>query len=196
MDYMQFKIGTLCQYCDSSCHFVCFDKAAPLMSFAQRFYILSKEQSSGLFHIMWSHAMKEARAKFPKMHIKDVEEMVWTPAFEHCQQLLNTLCDLSMTLANVDKHFRYYEKSELENQLRLLCCGVNKCFGQVPKFSDNWIPRVVLRIEDYRKLSYYRDAANSFLKLRDSLNLTKGDFRDIEGISKEVMIQHYNCILF
>ena len=147
---------------------------------------MTKEFSSGLFDAIWSTSMKEARANFPKMSVSDIKAKVWTPAFDHCRQLLTELHDLSMTLANVDRHFKCYKKQELENELKVLFDGINKCLCQ--SLSDNWIRHVVLRIEDYRKLCGYRKAANSFLKLRDSLKLTKGDFKDVERISKEVII--------
>ena len=189
MDYRPCKINTLCERRDSNIHVVCFDKAAPLLSFAQQFYVMTKEFSSGLFHAIWSLSMNEARANFPKMSVRDIEEKVWTPAFGHCRQLLTELHGLSMTLANVDRHFKNYRKQELENELRVLFDGVNKCLCQSP--SDNWIHHVVLKIEDYRKLCGYRYAANSFLELRDSLNLIKGDFKDVERISKQVIIGYW-----
>ena len=189
MEYRQFKINTLCHHQDSNIHVVCFNKAAPLLSFAQKFYVMTKEFSSGLFQSMWFLTMKEARALCPKMSVNDVESKVWTPAFDNCQQLLTELHGMSMTLANVDRHFQCYSKQQLGNELKVLFDGVNKCLCKSP--SDNWIHHVVLRIEDYRKLCGYRNAANSFLKLRDSLKLTNGDFKDVEKISKEVIICYW-----
>ena len=185
-EYGPCKINTLCQRHDSHVDVVCFDKAAPLLLFAKKFYVMTKELNSDLFHAIWSLAMEEDIAKLPKMSVCDIEANVLRPTFDKCQKLIAELRDLSMTLANVDRLFGPYTIPQLEHELKLLLHGVNKCLCQ--SLSDNWIHHVVLRIEDYRKVCRYQDAANSFLKLRDSLKLTKGDFRDVDRISNQVTI--------
>ena len=130
--------------------------------------------------------MKCAHRNNPDMTISDVGPRMWDPTFAQCQQLLEELNSASITLASVDKNLKEYrmEPNKLENELYVLSSGVSKCL-QVPSNSA-WIRSIVDRIQQYWRLCDHREAANSFLSLRDALNLT-GDFRDVEGISKEVI---------
>ena len=185
MEYKSCKINTLCTRRESSIDIVCFTTAHCLLSFAWKFDVMTKRFISSIFDATWSTAVKKVRANNPDMSISDVEKQVWTPTFEHCQNLLEQLSSQTMHLADVDRHFKDY-RVKLESELKVLFRGVNQCLHQ--NHDDDWIHHTVLRIEEYRKLRGYCDAANSFLKLRDSLKLTKGDFRNVERISKEVTI--------
>jgi hypothetical protein len=183
-DYKSRKINTLCSRRESYVDVVCFTIAAPLLSFAWKFYVMTTRTNSSIFYATWSNFMKQTRKNNPNMSIRDVEIQVWTPAFEHCQNLLDQLHSFSMTLADVDRHFKdFKEKGELVRELKALSDGVAKCVEQT--HDDDWILKKVQRIEEYRKLRGYCYAANSFLKLRDSLNLIKGDFQNVERISEE-----------
>ena len=121
------------------------------------------------------------------MTISDVGPQVWMPAFRKCQQLLDELKDGSITLSDVDKHFKGMEgmEAKLETDLKCLFCGINECLKASKDYT--WIHKAVARIRDYWRLCDYRKAADSFLELKNALNLTKGDFTDVERISKEVI---------
>ena len=142
--------------------------------------------NSAIFGSTWSKTMGHAFHSNPNMTISDVGPKVWEPAFTQCQQLLEQLHSGSMTLLIVDKRFSQYkgELERLERDLKSLCDGVNACYGR--HTDSSWIHQAVTRMKEYWRLCAYREAANSFLKLRDSLKLTKGDFKDVERISKEV----------
>ena len=161
---------------------VCYQTAECLQSFAECFSTLI---NSAIFNSIWS-TMKCAHRSNPDMTISDVGPRMWEPTFAQCQQLLEELNSASITLASVDKNLKEYrmEKNKLENELYVLSSGVSKCL-QVPS-NFAWIRSIVDRIQQYWRLCDHREAANSFLRLRDALNLT-GDFRDVEGISKEVI---------
>ena len=99
---------------------------------------------------------------------------------------------MSITLSDVDEYFGSYGGSDLTVQLRTLFRGINECTaGTQQKCNDDWIQRSVKKIEHYRQLCGYRDAANYFLKLRDLLELSIGDFGDVEKISKEVCMHSH-----
>ena len=162
--------------------------------------MMTTRTNSSIFYATWSTFMKQTRKNNPNMSIRDVEIQVWTPTFGHCQNLLDQLRSFSMTLADVDRHFKdFKEKGELVRELKALSDGVAKCLEQ--RQDDDWMHTSVQRIEEYRKLRGYCNAANSFLKLRDSLNLIKGDFQTVERISEEVIIMTFevyysnHCIL-
>ena len=184
---MEFKINTLCTRDDSGAiKVISFNKAAPLSSFAKHFYVLTNTFPSSLFRTMWVAGVKKAIAKHPTLSISDLESEVWSLVFQQCQQLLDGLKTLSITLGEVDAHFRNYGTSgEIATQLKLLFSGINACLGRKP--TDNWIGQSVQKIAEYRKLCSYRDAANSFLGLKGFLQLSGGDFSDVERISNEVI---------
>ena len=179
-DYTSCKINTLCTRRDSSIDVICFAKAATLQSFAWKFDVMTKQFNSSIFDTKWSAIMK----KQARMSISDIEVQVWDPTFKYCLNLLEQLHNLSMTLTDVDRCFATFSEEQLVHELTILSAGVAMCLMQ--QHDDGWIHRSVRQVAEYRKLRNYRDAANSFLKLRDSLNLKKGDFRDVERISKEV----------
>ena len=164
---------------------VCFDKASPLVSFAKKFYVLTKKLNSSLFHAMWKTTVNQAQWENSILCISDLESVVWGPVFQLCQELLQKLSDLSLTLSDVDKHFKNYGERKLIPELKLLCHGINECMNH-QQLSDHWIQHSVQKISKYRQLCSYRDAANSLLELRDLLNLSEGDFRDMERILNEV----------
>ena len=186
-NYKPSKINTLCIRRESIIQVICFQTANCLLSFAWKFHIMTNVCNSGIFDATWPITMKNAFRGNPNMSIADVEAQVWVPAFKHCQNLLEQLASQSMTLADVDKHFQHYRGHELERELKCLFDGVNQCLSQEQRH-DKWIRHTVIRIEDYRKLRGYCEAANSFLKLKQSLKLTKGDFTAVERISREVSL--------
>ena len=190
-DYMEFKINSLCTRDESGAiKVICFNKAAPLSSFAKHFYVLTMKFPSSLFHTMWVAGAKQARAKHPTLSISDFKSEVWSPVFQQCQKLLDRLQGLSITLGEVDTHFRNYETSKkIKTELGLLLSGLNECLGM--QASDHWIGRSVQRIAKYRELCSYCDVAKSFLELKAFLQLSGGDFSDIERISNEVITFFY-----
>lgn len=142
--------------------------------------------------------MEDVCRSHPNIEISDVGSKIWEPVFAQCQQLLEQLYSRSMTLSDVDEYFGQYKKQVqvLEEELRRLFHGVNACCW-VNK-DPSWIQHAVKRMQEYWRLCAYREAANTFLKLRDTLELTKGDFKDVEKISKDVTtytIYTFMCML-
>ena len=183
--YSSFKINTLCRREgeDSGViSVVCFSTATPLLSFAWKFYMMTNTIKSEIFSSVLSSVMKQAR----DININDVELKIWTPAITSCQKILNGLHGISMTLAEVDQHFKNYSEEKIEEELHLLCSGVHRCMAQHQTLGHKWIHDCVCQIANYRKLCKNRDAANYFLELKTSLKLTQGDFRDVERISQQV----------
>lgn len=185
-DYRAHKINTLCTRKESNIIDVkVFITASALQSFAWKFDVMTTKCNSSIFNSAWDAAMCRAQQNNPSMSITDVEAQVWMPAFTHCQQLLNRLHSQVMTLADVEQYFKDYDKRRLQRELDVLFRGVNQCLQKT--YDGSWICLAVCRIEDYRNLHNYCYAADCFLRLRDSLKLTKGDFKDVERISKEVI---------
>ena len=170
----------------------CFQSANSLQQFGNKFWTLSHVHNSAIFNATWSKTMEDVYHR--DMTVSDVGPKVWKPAFKQCQQLLEKLNSGSMTLSDVDKHFSQYkgELQRLERELKSLFCGVNAC-GRKDR-DPSWIYQAVTQMEEYWRLCEYCETANSFLKLRDSLELTKGDFKKVENISKKV--NKHACVIY
>lgn len=179
-------IKELCTQSEKGVEVICFQSASSLQPFAYMFWIMTHWYNSAIFDSIWSKTMRSACQSNPNMTIGEVCPKIWEPAFTQCQHLLDQLHSRSMTLSNVDRHFHRYkgDLQTLERELGSLFHGVNTCRGERKDIS--WIHHVVTRMGEYWRLWAYREAANSFLVLRDSLELTNGDFKDVERISKEV----------
>ena len=128
--------------------------------------------------------MEVANISNPNIGIGDLYSQVWDPTFKCCQQLLEQLHDKSITLSDVDKYFHQYKRERLKEELERLAKGIDVCCDD-PK-DPTWIRQAVKRMENYWKLCATCEAANSFLQLRDTLKLTKGDFGAVEKISTKV----------
>ena len=192
VNYDFFRMNTLCSRDTSGLKVVCFRRAHVLLQFAWKFNVLKVSLNSGLFLTVWSDTLRNAREKNRELSIDNLELEVWAPTFHRCEELLEQLHSLSMTLGDVDRVFHDYEPLQLEEQLRLLHRGVSQCGGL--NLRDHWIPKAVKKLEDYRKLCGYREAANSFLKLRELLKLSGGDFTDVERISNKVNFSHSSWV--
>ena len=185
-DYRPHKISTLCTRKESNIiiNVKIFIKASALQSFAWKFDVMTTKYNSSIFNNAWDAAMCRAQQNNPSMSITEVEAEVWMPAFTHCKQLLDQLHSQVMPLADVEQYFKDYERT-LQRELEVLFHGVNQCLQKT--YDGSWICHAVCRIKDYRNLHNYCYAADCFLRLRDSLKLTKGDFKDVERISKDVI---------
>ena len=157
---------------------------------------MTQRYNSAMFSIIWSETMTYAHHSNPDMTINDVGLKVWEPAFTQCQQLLEQMHIGSITLSEVHRHFSQYkgEKLRLERELQNLFCGVNACHRECR--DSSWIHQTAARMMEYWRLCENLATANSFLKLRNSLELTKGDFKNVERISKDVSDHTLNLFIY
>jgi hypothetical protein len=184
-DYRACKINDLCVRSESKIEVMCLVASSPLLSFAWMFHVMTKEVNSDIFDSTWRSTMLRAINDNPNLTIKDIERGVWIPTFKHCQKLLFQLQDMSITLCDLDEYLRVSDGG-LEHELKALCHGLSMCAEK--EYCDDWIGSTIARIVEYRKLQDYHAAASLFVKLRTSLNLTKGDFQDVERIASEVRL--------
>ena len=102
--------------------------------------------------------------------------------------LLAKLESGDMTLLDIDFQFKqvYHNKlDKLEQDLINLQCGLNAI--KHASSDTNWIKKVVVNIGQYWELCGYREAAEAFLKIRNTLKLT-GDFALVERVAKKVLV--------
>lgn len=120
-----------------------------------------------------------------ELTLEDIQPLVWQPSFESCRTLLESLSDLSISIDEVDERFSG-QRNTIETQLQLLSRGVNDCTRTTEKIDHLSIDRAILRIRYYWELRQYREGANIFLRIRDTLHLPKEGFSLVEKLSREV----------
>ena len=189
------KINKLCvtSSSDGSCNVVCFPDARPLDPCLDNFYVISSHYSSDIFNRIWQETLKA----IGQLLFTDVNVSLWRPALQSCVSLLAKLKAGDMTLLDIDQQFKriYFKRlSQLEHDLINLQHGVNviKCASAS---DSNWIKKVVVNIGQYWDLCEYREAAEAFLKIRDTLKLT-GDFAIVERVASKVLLVVLNFMFF
>ncbi len=185
-NYNDCKINKLCRRSEGGeVEFLCFASAVPL-DFAGDFNIMTQNSVSEFFPIYWR---QQCEVLARSATLADMPQ-VWETTFRNCKVLLKSVQDQTITLVDVDRQFHQYHQKSLETQLTNLHHGVCLCTGVSPandKKEARLIRSAVGRMGSYWDLCNYRDTANVFLNIRDALNLTKGDFGDVEKLSEEVL---------
>ena len=153
---------------------MCYPSSNVLLSFAEKFHDM-RNANSNIFSKIWTETLQHACKS--DISIRDVEARVWNPTLTKCHEILDKLHDRSMLLADVDKQFVQYDREKLEMELKMLFRGVSCGAGDSRDYS--WIYGVVKQIESYRHLCTYCEAANILLKFKETLQLKKGDFKNV-----------------
>ena len=176
----------------SRCNVVCFSNARPLDPCLDDFYIISLDYSSDIFNRIWQETLSPCLV----ITSPSVDLALWRPALQSCISLLTKLKAGDMTLLDIDHQFKtvYFKKrGQLEQDLINLQCGVNAINHS--SSDSNWIRKVVVNIGQYWDLCSYREAAEAFLKIRDTLELT-GDFAIVERVASKVLTAAFNFMFF
>ena len=184
-DYGEVNLNDLCTRDPETkqLQLICFKSAGTLSNFVKEFYILAKKHSSELFSAAWREAKSTAVRDNSDLTLDHMYPLVWQPCLGRCIQLLTSLSDLSMTLVEVDRVFKDH-RDNIDTQLHSLFRGVSDCATE--QFDWRLIERAIMKIRQYWELCRYREGANIFLRIRDSLGLGGGDFSLVEKLSKEV----------
>lgn len=196
-NFREDKINTLCHTLSSTgtCEVVCFQAAKPLDAYLNDFYIISYTSSSDLFNRFWRQKLTEIHQIHHSISFNNVHGLVWKPVFQSCVELLDKLRSGNMKLSDVDCHFKgtYGDRlSDLSRDLKSLDEAVSSITHSSSSIS--WIPKVVQRIKQYWALCGYREAAEAFIKIRDTLKLT-GDFSLVEKVAQQVIMATCMCTL-
>ena len=184
-DFSKESICTLCVRNENDkLQLICFLSAGSLLKFANEFKVVSGQKySNDLFSDLWKTTLLNARANSPDLTLDNIYSLVWQPCIQQCQQLLDSLMDMSIKLSDVDD-LLWPHNVRLETQLHSLFKGINEITQKKP--SSSLIDRATQRIRNYWALRKYKKGADIFLKLKDSLGLTQGDFRQVERLSQQV----------
>ena len=186
-DYSSTNINALCSSDGQKpFRFHCFTAANPLNLILAKFNFLSTKHVNDLFPRIWQDKMKTAVQRNPDLTISDIGTQIWEPTFLQCQQLLDKLQSRSIRLSVVDEHFGRYQThlNDLDRDLTRLCHGVNSCLNNF-NARTTWIRGTVQLMQQYWSLCQCADAAETFLELKQSLQL-RGDFDVVEALAAKV----------
>ena len=188
-NYQEEKISKLCrstQGGNGGCQVICFPQAKPLEPYLLQFYIFSSKHSSDIFNKFWNNKLTQIHRQIHTITFQQVIDLVWKPVFDQCLQLLDNIHSGALKLSTVDDLFKtnyLTEKRKLNNDLQNLQKASDSCLH---KSSDSrWIESAVDRMNQYWDLCNYREAAQAFIKIRDTLKLT-GDFSLVEKVARQV----------
>ncbi len=177
-------INSLCQCVEEGPVFLSLQTALPLDNIIVNFDNIINAQS-GLFQDIWGKHMKNSAKKNErgKLTIEDIKVAIWDPTFMECVSLLNSLCDRSILLVDVDSYFKSI-KQDMKWELRRLNAGICKCDSSQTS-SNTWIDDIVQLINEYWSLLTLSKAASVVITLKNKLCLT-GDFKAIETLADQV----------
>lgn len=147
---------------------------------------MSQVCKSEVFTRCWREKMTAITQARPNpLTISEIVPLVWTPVFTQCVCLLEQLMNYSISLPMVDCYFKGMERSIIALSIKQLQRGVEICRSGKDKKNFKWIEGVVNRMEQFWRLCLFSDAAQTFLNLRDTLNLS-GNFQLVERVADKV----------
>ena len=163
----------------------CFPSAVSLLMFAGEFEVISGQKyGNDFFNEIWRRNLQQAVTN-NELTLNDVFQTVWQPCIKECRMLLQSLMDLTMKLSDVDVILEPH-RVRLEIQLKLL---VDAMTAISIKFENpSRIDKASRRVREYWNLRQYQQGASTFLRLKDSLGLTTGDFQLVQKLSQQVSV--------
>ena len=145
-------------------------------------WIMTVESECKIFREYWNS--RSESVVHNHFSFADVQTEVWRPAFFHCEKLLASMIDYSISLTMVNQLFHQMRHELIEYNIKQLQRSVEWCRGK-KNVDFTWVGGVINRINQFWRLSGYTDAAQAFLNVRDALELT-GDFQLVEDVASQV----------
>ena len=176
------SIRTLCVSDGERCQVQCFPKASPLEACMEGVWIMTVKFECSIFNEHWNARSKSVVGN--DFSLADVTTEVWRPVFSHCEKLLASLIDCSISLTMVNQLFHQMNRDLIEYNIKQLQRGVEWCQGR-EHVGFTWIRGVINRMNQFWRLSGYTDAAQAFLEIKKALKLT-GDFQLVENVASQV----------
>ena len=174
-------ISSLCQQVEGRVIIYCFQLADPFIPIISDFTVLIRQYPNNTFKNYWD---AEKNVQNMMLQLVDVVKKVWEPAFKKCCAFLESLRDKSITLAEVDELLNTYPDEKLKFEIKQLEKGICHC-KNIKVLDNKWIESCVKRMWEYHSLRRHTSAAEAFLSLKVTLELT-GDFDIVEKLAAEV----------
>ena len=143
------------------------------------FAIMMEEYKTHISRNIWNyHVQKHSVLPLPEVVTK-----IWGPVFKEMHQLIEKLCDKSVTLKEIDNFLKGILTQNLEEEIQRLVEGCNLCLGKT--VSTTWISQLVLSVNFYRNICNAQRAAQVILDVKNVLMLT-GNFEELKEFRSKV----------
>jgi hypothetical protein len=174
------SINTLCSSQEQRVQFMCFKAAQPLQEMLPAYYRFANHYPSELFQQIWESRLKTVASKKQVLTFADVVTKIWKPVFNECCQLIDGVKGLTITLADVNRHFHPL-RGDGQAHLELLFKATEACHKSEVG-STTWIRGALDRMQHYWSVCEQAEVARTVLQLKESLQL-QGNFEAIERIA-------------
>ena len=183
-EYGEESIKNLCKGHGNTFELVPLQAASPILETARKFDIMQRKHSTDLFNSVWKNHLFSIRNSY--LVIEDITSKIWEPTFSKCNDLLNSVCDKSIKLTDVDLYMKPLDENKAM-QLKRLHSGLSECVedSKIVKSSPELIDEAVHLMEEYLSLKDLAQAAKTVIKLKEILTLC-GDFTLIEKLATKV----------
>ena len=178
-------LKSLCVSEASGIRFICFQLAQPLEPMLKNYNIMFSTHQSDLFMKLWKSKLREISKSTAGLKFADFVTTIWDPVYKDCCQLVDSVKMKSIKLSDVDRYFGVYESYRgVRESLLSLYKACEACEGRSTN-TGQWVRGAVDHMQQYWSLCEQAEAANTVLKLKDSLKLT-GNFKTIEDVASRV----------
>ena len=118
------------------------------------------------------------------VELATIYEELWWPAIIECEHLINELLTQTISLSNVEKHFRIYFKAEenMATDIGHICCVIEHIKSDV-SYSQDLIRGSSRQVINYFKLHDSCEFADSINHVRDKY-CREGNFHEIDLLVK------------
>ena len=179
-EYAKLKICQLYKVTDGEETYpLCIINDANLKKMLQSFAVMMKEYKTVISQNIWNyHVQKHSILPLPEVATK-----IWSPAIEDMKQLIEKLCDKSVTLKEIDNYLEDILAQNLEEEIQRFVEGYKSCFDKT--VSTAGISRFVITVNFYRNICNAQRAAQLILDVKDALMLT-GNFEELKEFKSKV----------
>ena len=119
------NVNCLCSYENESLTFPEFFEADSIIPILIPFTIMSSDKlQNDIFHQQWQKLFKIAAEDFT---FSDVCQKIWYPLFDYCSNLMDSLKDETITLAELGRLFGSTESADREQTITNLYLAIMKC---------------------------------------------------------------------
>ena len=185
-DYSEVFINTICRETEQkTIELIILQSALPLMDVAEKFNTMHAKYPTDLFNTIWKeHVLVH---KDSNLSVEEIKDKIWEPTFSKCNELLNSIYDGSIKLADVDLYMKPLDEN-IATQLKRFCNAIGKCMTSDSRGGNlQWIDERVKLMVEYWCLLDLAEAAKTVINFRNSHNLT-GDFSLIEKLASKVIL--------
>ena len=181
-EYIKFKVCDLYEVINEEDVFAMLHiDNKDVMEMLKPFAILMDECKTVISQNIWNcQVQKDSVLPLPKIAIT-----IWTPVLTEILNLVEKLCNKSVTLMEIDHHLENIHN--LEEEIRTLVKGYNMCLHK--SMSTDWISKFVVDVQNYRDVCKAQVSAKLVLAAKNALML-EGKFEELEKFLVEVNFKY------